>query len=416
LDTEPLIIYLENAEKPIKWKIDSPFQGGYIRPEDGVNLVFSSPNVDYSCNINIEATDNNENSAKIIINVIDEEIPPAPGDILINEIAWAGSLKSSYDEYLEILNTTDRNFYLNNWKIENAGGNGVSIVFSGLIKANMPFLITNYKNGSEKSSISVNPDFVTSKIALSNNKFGPYILKNSEGIVFDEIGDGGSYPYGINSESIKASMTRFPGSLTKYWDINSWYTEGISKNLKDDTLGTPGELNSNIPYGNSLNEEDAKGIIIKYYIDANNEVGEDWVELFISKSGDIKNFVLTDLDGEDHSITNGDSIFIDSNKTILVIWGDDYSTFENHFIIPDTNPTGTKDELVLLCNGKFLDGLCYYSTDDVQFDNDEEKIKGYGWSGNPIHSKFGTRKKISDEGYNMDLSEGAWDINNPPEP
>ena len=414
LDTEPVMITLENAKKPIKWSINSPFEGGYLTPNDGTKVIFSPPNVDNNCNIQLIAVDSNENKASLELSVIDEGAPPKPGDIFINEIGWAGTLKSSFDEYIEILNKTERDFFLNNWQIENAGGNGIPIVFSGYIKGGATFLIANYSYESNKSSIKIIPDFSTSKLALSNNKFGPYILKNFEEVVFDEVGDGKNYTYGINSEEIKASMARYSsnGELSQNWTPEDWFTEGVSINFKDSTLGTPGEINSNIPYTKKSNGEDANGIIIKYFVDAKDEVGDDWVQILITDYGDIKNFIVTDLDGSDSSITNNESFYFNKGDIITVVWGDNYSNMNNIFTIPDTNPTGTKDELVLLSSGNFLDGLCYYSTDEVQFD-DEDTIKGYGWIGNPIHSKYGERKKLNGN-YIKELNENAWNIDNKP--
>ncbi|RKX96266.1 MAG: hypothetical protein DRP84_01675 [Spirochaetes bacterium] len=416
LDTEPVIIRLENAEGPISWSINTPFLGGYIVPPDGVKVVFNPPNVNKKSRIELKATDKDGNNATIIIDVLDEGNPPEPGEIIINEIAWAGTLKSSYDEYIEILNITERDFYLNNWKIENAGGNGIAITFSGYLKAKTPFLIANYQYDIEKSSITASHDFATSKLALSNNCFGPYILENFEGEIFNEVGNGGSYPYGINSSNIRASMARFNDgrTISINWDPSDWYTEGVSNNLSDGTFGTPGEINSNIEYGINQNEDMAKGIIVKYIIDANDEVGEDWAQILITKDGDIKNFILTDLDGSDNPITNNDSVLMKKGDLVTVIWGDSYSIVGNRYTIPDTNPTGTKDELVLLCSGKFLDGLCYYSTDEVQFD-DKDKIKSYGWTGDPIHSKYGERKMV-DDNYITDLSAYSWDTDNKPLP
>ena len=410
LDTEPVIITLKNATGPIKWDINSPFQGGYFVPSDGVKVIFSPPNINENCKIELEAIDNKGNRAFTTISIIDEGEPPSVGEIIINEIAWAGTLKSSYDEYIEILNTTDRDFYLNNWKIENAGGNGISITFSGYIKANTPFLISNYNPNSQKSAINTKSDFVTTKLALPNNKFGPYILENSQTEIYDIVGNGKNYIYGINSENIKSSMARYNivGEQTTNWDPDSWYTEGVTINLSDSTMGTPGETNSNIAFGTNPNIDNAKGIIIKYYIDAKDEIGDDWVQIIITKSGDIKNFKITDLDGDDNSITNNESVTINEGEIITVVWGDNYFNSNNLYIIPDTNPTGTKDELVLLCSEILLDCLCYYSTSEVQFD-DKEKIKEYGWEGNPIHSKYGTRKKINGN-YIIELNEKSWNI------
>lgn len=206
-----------------------------------------------------------------------------------------------------------------------------------------------------------------------------------------------------------SSMARFTFSTLTEWDAGSWYTESVSLNLHDETYGTLVAVNSDKTDNTGISEKDAQAIITEYYIDAKDEIGEDWIELYIIKSGSIQNFVVTDLDGTDLPITGGEDITVTEGQYILIIWGasDDEPYFHegSKFYIPDTNPTGTKDELVLLCSGVFLDGLCYYSTDEIQFD-DEEKIKGYGWSLDPIYGKHAS-KRTDEGGYYINALEAA---------
>ncbi len=420
LDTQPLIVSVANSKLDIVWnsKIESDINSsGYFTPTNGNRVVYVPPDIEENCSVRIVATEfdklqNNTREAYIDIKVMDEGRPPEAGDILLNEIAWAGTLKSSYDEYVELVNRTNRTFYLNNWSIKNAAGSGKSLVFSGLIKPKGVFLITNYVD-SDKSSIVRNPDYSVSAVAFSNSKFGPFILMDDEGNIFDTVGDGRDYIYGINTKDTRASMARYTQSTTYDWDESSWYTEGRSINFSDETFGTPGEINSNVSYGSAEIEGSAEGMITEFYIDAKDEIGEDWVEILITRSGNIKNFMITDLDGDDSLITNGDSVELEKGSYILVVWGDEFNMDDNVFTVPDTNPTGTKDELVLLNSGRFMDALCYYSTDDVQFD-DEEKIKEYGWEGDPVKSKYGSRRMMSDGNYDPSLSSGAWDVESEP--
>ena len=415
LDTEPLILACDSKDKSPVWSFKPEYPGGYFTPQKGLRVVFVPPDVNTNTDFTITVTNINSVTSSVVIHVIDEGDPPSPGDILINELAWAGTLASSYDEYIELINKTKKDFYLNNWIIENAAGTNSNLLFSGLIKKGGFFLIANYSGESGKSSITVDPDCIAPKISLSNSTFGPFILKNSNGTVMDTVGDGGSYTAGKNTSSVKASMARYTGSNESEWLKDSWYTEGVSLNLSDGSFGTPGAKNSNKNYSTGISEDNAKGLIVKYYVDAHSTVGDDWAEIIITKSGDIKNFILTDLDGSDESITNGQSIKMNKDDRILVIWGDDYNRNNNYFTIPDTNPTGTKDELVLLCGDFFMDCLCYYSTEEVQFD-DEEKIIEYGWSGPPVPSKYGTRNTDENGDYVTDLNKRAWNIEEPPEP
>ncbi len=407
LDTEPVILKAEGGKGTITWKT-KPLYNNVFQPETGSKVLFIPPDINAEFTITISAVDEKSHKAEISLNIIDEGIPPQPGDILINEIAWSGSIKSAYDEYIELINKTKRPFYLNNWSIENAAGSGSPLGFSGRVEPESVFLIANYPQGSDLTAINCSINFTSSALSIPNNSFGPFVLKNALGVNFDVVGDGGGYPFGFNSKDKKASMARFTFSNSINWDVDSWYTESISLNLNDGTCGTPGASNSDTPYKPVADDRDAKAIITEFAINANDEIGEDWVELFITKSGFLNNFTITDLDGDDLPITEEIDVSGNAGEYFIIIWGDARAVAGNKIYINDTNPTATKDELVLLCGGFFLDGLCYYSTENVQFD-DGTKIQEYGWSGDPIKGLHAARRKGENGEYINELIASSWD-------
>jgi hypothetical protein len=418
LDTEPLRIQARGGNGEITWSTQPQFEDSFL-PATGDVVLFSPPDISSDAYLTIIAKDQKNKTARAEILVIDEGFPPETGDILINEIAWAGTLKNWRDEYIELINKTDRTFYLDFWSIENMAGSGISFYFSGKISPGGLFLITNYAEESEGTAISAPVDCADSGLSIPNSVFGPFILKNYNGKIYDTVGDGGTYQFGANSTEVKASMSRYTSSASTVWEPGSWYTETLSINLLDETMGTPGARNSDETDIAGTSGDSAGALITEYSIDAGDEIGEDWVELFIKKSGSIRDFILTDLDGTDLSITGGKEIEVEEDQYILVVWGssdeEPYRNEGNRFYIPDTNPTGTKDELVILCNGNYLDGLCYHSTGDVQFD-DMETILGIGWTGDPVFGKYAARKK-DDNGLYMDaLDAFAWDTAADPTP
>jgi len=415
LDTEPVRIEAQGGIGIIEWKTEPLFENTFY-PETGNPVLFTPPDLSVDTVITINAVDEMNNSAYADISVIDEGLPPEPGDILINEIAWSGTLTSASDEYIELINKTDRVFYLDNWIIENEAGTGTRFLFYGKINPGLLFLISNYDQGSEKTAITSGIDYADLGLAIPNSKPGPFVLKTYDGIVFDTVGDGVEYLYGINSSELRSSMSRYTFSSSTEWDPDSWYTESVSVNLLDETLGTPGAENSNIPYNTGLSEDDAAAIITEYFIDVNEDIIEDWVELYITKSGNIKNFIVTDLDGtSDASITNGYDVYVTEGNYILVIWSISYLYDENLFYIPDVNPTGTNDELVLLCSGVFLDGLCYTS-DGNKPDDFEDLVNKYGWIGDPITGKHASKKIDENEDYINDLEAASWNTAAEPTP
>jgi hypothetical protein len=418
LDTEPLRIQAEGGRGEITWDSQPRFENSFL-PECGSLVLFSPPDLSEDSYITIIARDQKNNTAETEILVMDEGPPPGPGDIMINEIAWAGTLKNWRDEYVELINKTGRTFYMNNWFIENMGGTGVSFYFSGKIESHGLFLIANYSEESESSSITSSIDCADSGLSIPNSCFGPFVLRNYSEVIFDTVGDGGMYSLGENSSELKASMSRYTFSNSCTWDPGSWYTETLSVNLLDETRGTPGAPNSDEVENPDVSGDSALAILTEYCIDARDEIGEDWAELFITRSGSIKNFILTDLDGTDRPITGGEDVQVEEGRYVLVVWEntdeDEYRHEGTRFYIPDTSPTGTKDELVILCNGVCLDALCYYSTGEVQFD-DMDTIMATGWTGDPVYGKHASRRLVDGVLYMSELNAFSWDTSAPRTP
>jgi hypothetical protein len=415
LDTEPLRLKSSGGEGTVSWSTEPPFEGCF-QPAQGDLVLFTPPDVGEELFISIIASDSRGSSVRIEIRIIDEGPPPVPGDVLINEIAWPGTCTSVYDEYIEITNKTDRTFYLNNWKIENAAGAGNPLTFSGKLQPSSLFLIANYPESSEKSAITCRVDCTEAGLSLPNSQAGPYILKNHCGEIFDTVGDGGTYRHGKNDAVMRASMARFTSSIDREWNPESWYTEGTSVNLSDGTCGTPGAPNSDLSDTGSSGEQGANALITEFFIDVNDGSVEDWAELFIIHEGNLKNIVLTDLDGDsDSSITGGLDCVIAAGEYVQVIWSSTFSRDGNIFYIPDVNPTGTKDELVLLRGEEFLDGICYCSTVEAQFD-DRDEMLDYGWTGEPIRSKYASRRMDENGSYLRSMQASDWDVETQPTP
>jgi len=319
---------------------------------------------------------------------------------------------------MELINKTDRPFYLGDWIVENGGGSGVRLGIYGRIEAEGVFLVTNYEYESGQSAITVRPDMSDARLSLVNSACGPFILKDRNETVMDTVGDGGGYRFGANEEGMRASMARYTNAYETSWDSEEWYTESLSVNLRDSTLGTPGEHNSDTPWGTGSVDDSACALITEYYIDPPEGPGMDWAELYITRGGSISPFTATDLDGEDSPITNGEEIIVQAGDYLLVVWHggkDPYESGEfsredgNTFYIPDTTPTGTKDQVVLLSGDLFVDGLAYTSVQELwDYDSDRDYMLGAGWSGDPIRAKHASRIKNGGE-YAEELCAGSWD-------
>lgn len=163
----------------------------------------------------------------------------APGAIVINEVAWAGSADSASDEWIELYNTTGSAVDLTGWTIEDDGS--TSYALSGSIAANSYFLI-------EDNEAAVNPYVADVLVNLSlANSGDSLVLKDETGAVIDTVnGSGGAWAAGDSGTN--ASMERID-IFTAGDDPSNWATSdgsGSSATASAGSLivGTPGMLNS----------------------------------------------------------------------------------------------------------------------------------------------------------------------------
>lgn len=150
------------------------------------------------------------------------------GDIVINEISWAGSSLSSSDEWIELYNTTDSEIDLTGFTLYGAGNGSPGIKLAGKIEAKDFYLISNYTytNTNSSSILQVVPDLVTTDVSISNTSFDIQLrFRNSLGeTLIDQVNTGGKAPFaGINNTqgAIRASMAKvdpvFDGNDSASW-------------------------------------------------------------------------------------------------------------------------------------------------------------------------------------------------------
>lgn len=163
----------------------------------------------------------------------------APGSIVINEVAWAGSADSANDEWIELYNTTGSAVDLTGWVIEDDGS--TTYALSGTIAAGSYFLI-------EDSETSVNPNAADVVVGISlANSGDSLVLKDETGAVIDSVNSGGGlWPAGDSGTN--GSMERID-VMASGDDAGNWGTSdgnGSNATASGGTLivGTPGLLNS----------------------------------------------------------------------------------------------------------------------------------------------------------------------------
>jgi len=178
--------------------------------------------------------------------------------VIINEIMWMGSSKSSQDEWIELKNNTSQKIQLNGWQIENLLRGNTTFTFPDEpiieIEEGGFFLISYYSKADqiENRTILNNEELIwrcnghpsCASFSLANSNNGDLILKSPSGEEVDRaLGD--SWPAGKKKDGIYYSMERI-NPLDKGSNVANWATATRAENLISGVLdkATPGNENS----------------------------------------------------------------------------------------------------------------------------------------------------------------------------
>lgn len=176
---------------------------------------------------------------------------PHKGKVVINEIAWMGSVDSSTDEWLELYNDSDTAIDLTGWKITDDATSDY-LITAGTIPSKGYFLIEDNENAVK----NIAADIVIN-LSLANTG-DSLVLKDGNGDIVDTVNGTGGAWYGGNSTT-GATMERklVVGADSK----DNWMTaisgSGSQASGGSNILGTPKIANSSSLTGVSLNFEAA---------------------------------------------------------------------------------------------------------------------------------------------------------------
>ena len=182
------------------------------------------------------AGNNNTASTSPTSNIV-TYTPATPLTVLINEVAWGGTVASIDDEWIELYNpSTTATVDLNNWKLKSSD-NTPDITLSGSMPPNT-FLVIARNVGTFQAQ----PAVIYSTINLSNNGEILTLTDQNSRVVSTANSDGGSWPAGSNS-SPYASMERIGSAdqwITYAGTIPVAYDRATTPNA---IRGTPGKPN-----------------------------------------------------------------------------------------------------------------------------------------------------------------------------
>ena len=167
------------------------------------------------------------------------------GDLILSELAWAGGVHSSSDEWIEIFNNSDKEIDFSETPI---GISDMLILDSGSVSAGGYFLVSNFAESDPRSDLDVAPDLIDEAVELRNDSLRVELRDFPEcgGSAIDIAGDGGPPFAGLNSpdDSSMFSMSRKtpPDDGTS---PSNWFTSEVSIGFDDGSLdrGSPRSAN-----------------------------------------------------------------------------------------------------------------------------------------------------------------------------
>jgi hypothetical protein len=165
---------------------------------------------------------------------------PSIEAIIINEIAWAGTLASSFDEWIELYNPGPEIIELNGWQLIAVDGSPI-IELSGSIAPESFFIL---ERSDDNTVMDVPADLIYSG-NLSNSGESLYLLGPSGETIDTANLSGGEWPAGDAGR--RSSMERVLGSSDGplSWSTNNGiHINGLDAN-HDAIPGSPHQPNSN---------------------------------------------------------------------------------------------------------------------------------------------------------------------------
>lgn len=162
-----------------------------------------------------------------------------PGEVVINEVGWAGSADSSTDEWIELYNNSAQAVDLTNWHIDDDGGSSDYKILSGSIPAKGYFLIEDHE-----SAVSTLTADAIIDLSLANTGDALQLYDPTGQLIDTVDGPGGAWYAG--SSTTHASMERIDPSSSVDGPSN-WATStgsGAKSSGGGAIIGTPKAQNS----------------------------------------------------------------------------------------------------------------------------------------------------------------------------
>ena len=160
-------------------------------------------------------------------------------DVIINEVAWAGTKASPFDEWIELYNSTGAMIDLTNWRIEAADGDP-SISLSGTITAGGYLLL---ERGSQ--NVTNVAGLVYNSGLLSDSGETLFLLDDTSSVIDTVNSNGGAWPSVGGAPNFPSMERTAVISDSDFAWVTFDNTTFIAKDAGgNDIYGTPGSANS----------------------------------------------------------------------------------------------------------------------------------------------------------------------------
>ncbi|MEK7061771.1 MAG: lamin tail domain-containing protein [Patescibacteria group bacterium] len=261
-------------------------------------------------------------------------------DIVINEIAWMGTIVSFNNEWIELKNNVDQNINLDGWTLRAPDG-VPEVKLTGIISANSFYLM---ERTDDDTVLNITADLIY-KGALGNKSEDLWLYDNNNNLI-DEINYIEEWPAGDNTT--KQTMEKSSTGWQTSKDIGGTPRTQNSAGIITDIIN----LTSNIQ--NPISDIDyLAGVIFNEILPSpdGTDDGKEWIELYNTNNSevDLSGWTIKDKEG---SVTN----YSLPQNTKMPAYG--YLTLKR----PDTKITlnNTIDGLILSWpDGKVIDFINY---------------------------------------------------------
>lgn len=175
-----------------------------------------------------------------------------PTDVIISEVAWAGSSTSPADEWIELANVSDHAMDISGWSVAGASSSPIIFPVGSLIETHSTFLISNYANTNTSSVLNTPTQIITTLVSIPNDKL-TITLTSSTGSLVDSAGNGGDPFAGTSGGAGSTTDGRFRSMERRDFLIDgkikdAWTHADTASEFKDGAtdFGTPGSFNPSL--------------------------------------------------------------------------------------------------------------------------------------------------------------------------